>query len=300
MAEKALAHETLCALRQVITQIETGKKAPSVLENTQAATRLSLGVEAFDAALEGGLCLDGMNELRAATTMDSGAASGFALALAALAQNKRNHDHRFILWISEAMTAREAGLHHGAGFSSLGIDPARLVHATPRKLEDALWICETALSVSAFSAIILEVRGNPARFGLTESRRLHLRATKAGMPLFLLRQAGEEEASSAMTRLRLAPAPASKRWRPDGQPMPGSIGNPVFQVTIEKSRLPGPACFYMEWKPDECQFHSAEHSHTIAPDTQQPAHSGNPVSASLNRSAGTQALGAVVAFDRAS
>jgi protein ImuA len=300
MADPALAKEALCALRQTIARIETGREHSQGLEDAPEQPRLRLGVQAFDEALEGGLPLGGVNELRAAATADSGAASGFALGLAALARKLKDDGQGSILWVSEGIATREAGHAHSAGLLNFGIKPHSIMHAMPRKLEDALWICETALNVSAFAAIILEIRGNPARFGLAESRRLHLRAQKAGLPLFLLRQAGEEEASSACNRLRVVSAPARNRKQRDGAAMPDTIGNPVFKVTIEKSRLPAPLAFFMEWNTNECQFYSAERRTTFAPQHQIPAHSGPFVSPSRHRSAGAQTLGAIMALERAS
>ncbi len=297
MAQPALANETLCALRQTIARIEMGQSHTDTLEDAATTRRLPLGVDEFDTALSGGLTLDGLNELRAPLTTDSGAASAFALALSSLAV-KRREDGGRVLWIGESITAREAGYPHSAGLVTLGFAPQNLIYATPRKLEDALWICETALEVSAFTAIILEIRGNPVRFGLPESRRLHLRARANAMPLFLLRQAGEEEASSALNRLRIEPAAAANRFRPDGVPMEGTIGNPCFAVTIEKSRNPAPVRVLMEWNADECQFSPARRTQPAR--SFKPAHSGAPLSAPAERPPRPQTLGTIVAFDRAS
>lgn len=297
MAQTALANGTLCALRQTIARIEMGQSHTEALEDAPAATRLPLGVEAFDEALAGGLMLHGLNELRAPFTVGSGAASGFALALSTLALQDRE-DNGLILWIGEAMTAREAGYPHAAGLLALGLEPQNLIYATPRKLEEALWICETALEVSAFAAIILEIRGNPARFGLAESRRLHLRARANAMPLFLLRQAGEEEASSAQARLCVEPAAAANRLCPDGAFMEGTIGNPCFAVTIEKSRNPAPVHVLLEWNAHERQFSPVRTAKPArAP---EPAHSGASLPAPAERPPRPQTVGTVVAFDRAS
>ncbi len=182
MANAALAKANLHALRQVVAAIEEGRQHTGKLEETfprdEAAGRLALGIEAFDARLEGGLPVSGLCELRAALTMDAGAATGFALALSSLVQ-ERLRPERPILWISEREAGREAGLAHAAGLVSFGIAPSSLLTAHPRRLEEALWVAESALQTEAFSAVVLEVRGNPAKFGLTESRRLHL---KAGRP----------------------------------------------------------------------------------------------------------------------
>src|ERR1044072_7232693 len=110
----------------------------------------------------------------------------------------------------------------------------------PRTRKHPLWLAQAAIESAAFSAVIFEVRGNPAHFGLTESRRLSLRARAARHPLFLVRQAGAEEASSAVFRLHVEPPPAGLRPLPDVSRLSGSIGNPIFRLTLEKSRNPAP------------------------------------------------------------
>jgi protein ImuA len=301
MANAALAKADLCALRQVVARIEEGRASPAAfLETDRSAVnipRLELGIEEFDCALDGGVPLAGMSEIRAELTVDAGAACGFTLALAVLAAA---NDQGPVLWVSEASAVREAGLPHAAGLSGFGLNPHNLVHAAPRKIEEALWIAETALCAGAFAAVILEVRGNPLKFGLTESRRLHLRARNAGVPLFLLRQAGEEEAGSALLRFRLSAAPARGRPLPDGSLLAGTIGNPVFHITVEKSRNPGPFGLFMEWNPNERQFYPAATGRSHVDGTDRPANSRHRLSASSNRPNRADPMGRLLAFDRAS
>lgn len=304
MAKSALAKADLCALRQTIARIEEGRAntasfsdADKTREHTKIP-RFKLGVEDFDGWLDGGVPLCGMSEIRAALTTDSGSASGFSLALALLAGAQGNGGP--VLWIGEASAGREAGLPHAAGLSSFGMSPQNLVYAAPRKLEEALWVAEAALSVHAFSGVILEVRGNPVKFGLTESRRLHLRARNADLPLFLLRQAGEEEAGSGLLRFKVAAAPARGRALADGSPLSGTIGNPVFHITVEKSRNPGPFGLFMEWNPNERQFYPVSHNHIHADPAERTAHSRHPLSASSNRPDRADPVGRVLAFSRAS
>lgn len=304
MAQSALAKADLCALRQTVARIEEGRAHTASfsdmekMRETGKIPRFRLGVEDFDRPLEGGVPLFGLSEIRSALTTDAGSASGFALALALVACAAR--DGETILWIGEASAGREAGHVHAAGLSSFGMLPHNLVYAAPRKLEEALWVAEAALAVNAFAAVILEVRGNPVKFGLTESRRLHLRARNAGLPLFLLRQAGEEEAGSGLLRFRVEAAPARGRALANGVLLSGTIGNPVFHITVEKSRNPGPFGLFMEWNPNERQFYPVSRNHIHADPAEQTAHSRHSLSASSNRPDRADPLGRVVAFDRAS
>ena len=299
MARDALAKTDLHALRQVVAAIEEGRKHTGALEETapvdDATSRLPLGIEAFDARLEGGLPLGGLCELRAALTMDAGAVTGFALALSVLVQAHKDAG-RPILWISEREAGREAGFAHAAGLASFGLMPGSLVTAHPRRVEEALWVAEAALQTEAFSAIVLEVRGNPAKFGLTESRRLHLKARQAGAPLLLLRQAGDEEASSAQLRFLVEAAPAGLR-RVGRFSVPGTIGHPAFRITVEKSRNPAPFAFVMEWNADERQFYTTGSDAVYASGTAHPHRSPAAPADGPDRA---DKMGRVLAFSRAS
>jgi protein ImuA len=317
MAQPAVARERLFALRETIARLE-GKPAPALAAATQAALakedfpenkekkqthRLQLGVPVLDEALESGLPLDGITEIRSRLLRDAGAASGLVLALAALLRRRDENDAGSFLpalWIADTVSSMEAGLPYALGLKDFGLQPRHFLHAAPRKLEEALWLAETAIESGAFSATILEVRGNPAHFGLTESRRLSLRAKASGRPLFLLRQAGEEEASSALFRFLAEPAPATARLLPDGSRLGGSIGNPVFRLTLEKSRNAAPLSLLLEWNSHDRRFFSIHEPEHALLSGKQSAHSRPQLSASSNRPDRPKKMGSVLAFDRAS
>ncbi|XAZ23442.1 hypothetical protein LVY75_32415 [Sinorhizobium sp. B11] len=314
MAQTALARERLFALRETIARLE-GKSAPALAAAEREALsegrerlqerilpRLPFGVEQFDDALEGGLQLDAITEFRAASSCDAGAASGLAMAIAARLQKQEEETSRLLplLWIGDVVGTLEAGRPYAPGLRDFGLKPERFFHAAPRKLEDALWLAEAAIESAAFSAVVFEVRGNPLHFGLTESRRLSLRARAVQRPLFLLRQAGEEEASSAAFRLHVEPAPSDLRPLPDGSKLSGSIGNPIFRLTLEKSRNPAPLSCLLEWNPHEREFLPVNEPSFARPPGEQSAHSVAQLSASANGPHRPQAMGAVLAFERAS
>jgi len=314
MAETAVARETLFALRETIARLE-GKPVPAlaaaahdVLARDRPALRsaavkpgtmLTTGVATLDAALQGGFPLDALTEIRSSALRDAGATTGFVLALMARLRAGESDAPRIspVLWIGETVVTMEAGMPYALGLRDFGVEPQGFLHAAPRKLDEALWLAEAALASAVFTLVVLEVRGNPAHFGLTESRRLSLRAKAAGRPLFVLRQAGEEEASSAILRLHIDPAPASARSLPDGSMLGGSIGNPSFRLTLEKSRNPAPLSFVLEWNTHDRQF---SHSTDPALVERPAAHSGAQFSAAGNRSDRPQTLGSVLAYHRAS
>jgi len=312
MASNAVARETLFALRETIARLE-GKPVPAlaaaahdVLASDPAAPRpadvkpgkmLTTGVPELDAALQGGFPLDALTEIRSSALRDAGATTGFVLALMArlrAGDGKTLTPISPVLWIGETVVTMEAGLPYAPGLCDFGVEPQGFLYAGPRKLDEALWLAELALSSAVFTLVVLEVRGNPAHFGLTESRRLSLRAKAAGRPLFVLRQAGEEEASSALFRLAVESAPASARHLPDGSMLGGSIGNPSFRLTLEKSRNPAPLSFVLEWNAHDRQFFSS----TLhpAPGEWPAAHSGPQLPAAGDRPDRPQTLGSVLAY----
>jgi protein ImuA len=312
MAEHATAQETLFALREQIARLE-GKSLPALAAAEQADSaadpegrktrgsqpRLPFGVTPMDTALEGGLPLDGITEIRSLLMGDAGAASGFALSLASHLK-ARQPSEAPVLWIGDVVSTQEAGGPYSVGLKQFGLSPRDVLYASPRKLDDALWLAETAVASGAVVATLLEIRGNPRHFGLTESRRLGLRAKAAGRPLFVLRHAGEEEASSASFRFLVEPAPAAHRHLPDGSMLGGSIGHPVFKLTLEKSRNPAPLSLLLEWNPHDRQFSLGRDAGEAFSFRNPPAHPGARLPASADRQDRAPALGTVMAFERAS
>ncbi|WP_283195898.1 hypothetical protein [Rhizobium sp. AN80A] len=316
MAQSAVARERLFALRETIAKLE-GKPVPALAaaENqaladtvldkreTEDVLRLPLGIPALDEALDGGLPLDGLTEIRTTLLRNAGASSGFVLALAAMLQHGQAEGAKGqlpILWIADTVATMEAGRPYAVGLSDFGLKPRLFLHAAPKKLEDALWLAETAVESGVFPATILEVRGNPRPFGLTESRRLNLRAKASRRPLFLLRQAAEEEASSAIFRFLAEPAPSTARPLPDGSMLGGSIGNPIFRLTLEKSRNPAPFSILLEWNPHDRRFFPVRPSADTHFPGERSAHSGAAFPASADRPHIQEEVGSRLAFAQSS
>jgi len=213
---------------------------------------LHTGVERLDAALGGGLPKAALSEIHGLETRDAGAVAGFALSLISLIL--REKQGLPVLWIGTAEIFREAGYPYARGLHALfGIEPEQLLFSEAPKLLDALWIAEEAARMTAFAAVILEIRGSSRLLDLTATRRLHARAQSASRPVFLLRQAGEAEPTAAPVRLIVSAAPAASRETVAG-PLAGSIGRPAFTVDIGKSRTALPGQFTLEWNPDEHAF----------------------------------------------
>ncbi|MGE7370553.1 hypothetical protein ACQKKX_16035 [Neorhizobium sp. NPDC001467] len=317
MADQAMTQEAIFALRETIARMEgkdirafgtVDNRAEEIAGAMKGRERLCFGIDSLDHALDGGLPLDGMAEIRSGAMKDAGAASGFALAIATLVQSQinpqstggRTESGLPILWIADRLAVLEAGMPYALGLVDFGIAPQTFLHAQPRTLADALWLAEAAAASGAFAVTILEISGNQKHFGLTESRRLSLRAKTAGRPLIVLRQAGEEEASSAAFRFRVETAPAANRYLGDGTLLGGSIGHSVFHLTLERSRNPVLLSLFLEWNSHDRRLSNARASAKPVSSRRLPAHSGTRLPAFVDRPGAAQEMGARLAFHRAS
>lgn len=272
MAQPAVARDAVCALRREIARIE-GRLAETLATPSaggpvtcaeqmvlrrvgMAAQRhgfIETGAQRLDAALGGGLPGAGLIEIHGRETRAAGTIAGFALGLTARLGAGRPEAP--LLWIGTSEIFREAGWPylHGLG-SRYGIRPEGLMIVAVPHLVDALWVAEEAASLTAFAAVILELRGNPAKLDLVATRRLHHRAKQSGRPVLLLRQGAEPEPTAAPVRLLVAAADAGQRHTLAG-PLPRSIGPPGFLVSLSKSRDGAAGEFRLEWNADERVFH---------------------------------------------
>lgn len=342
MADPAVARETFFSLRETIARMEgrmekmcvptpassapasPARLGPTRLGPAQATPEQTggpdtaeakafqpLDIADIDAALGGGLPRAGMAEIRAAEMRNAGSATGLALAFCAflsrnggLARDGEPDLPAHIFWVGERNVCREAGEPLGEGLEDYGIAREHLIYAAPRKLEDALWLVEAALKSRAFRAVILEIAGNPSRFGLSESRRLSLKARHAGSLLLLLRQGGGEEAGSTLFRLQAGPAPSGLHVMPDGTALRGTIGAAVFSITLEKGPKSASSAFsttsLLEWNAHERLFRSPP---SVPPFVRRQPGAAHPVTGFSLPADGQDrpaAMGAVMAFHRAS
>ena len=327
------------ALRQVIARMEGKEHRLSEATAEQATvsegkassahgkrrrSRCPLGLPMFDEALGGGLACSGLTEIRSSETRDWGGTTGFVAMLIARLRGggaeDQTRDPGPLIWIADPAARREGGDVWLPGFLGLlpGLDAASdtslppLLLVRPRNPVEALWAAETAASGRDIGAVVIELRGNPACMGLTESRRLHFRARESGLPLFLLRQSAQAEATAAPARFHVAPAPAAPRMIGPDQPLHESLGRPALTVTLEKSRRPAPLSLIVEWSSHDSRFllrdttardddQSAAGAHANAPaGPAGQAHSGDRTAFAANRPDQPRTGGTLVAFGRAS
>jgi len=229
---------------------------------------LPLGLPALDSHLpHGGLACGALHELVPA---DGGIAAAFGFTAALLARisspppcgegsgvgvrkfnahvddHVRPHDlppypppqggREKILFVLPAYTLREYGRLSGHGLNSLGLDPTRLILVETAHRKQTLWAIEEALRSRAPAA----VAGFIDKLDLKSSQRLHLAATEAGRPLFLLRPAQTLESSAAATRWRVGTAEAARdRF--------GLFVRPRWHLQLERCRNGRPGEWVVEY-----------------------------------------------------
>jgi len=185
---------SLAQLRGRIMALEGGVGQSS-------AGRISLGLDAIDAALPGGgAALAGLHEIQA---MDGGTET--ALGFAALWLGRlADHLGKPVLWLA----AEEP---YGPGLFALGLAPQRLLMVRARRPAQLLWALETALHCSDLAGVLVEMHG----LELVAARRLQLAARAGGVTALLVNDG--QPANNALSRWRVGPAPAALdgnwRWR---------------------------------------------------------------------------------------
>ncbi len=227
--------EHLSRLRRVISK---GEALP------EATRSLALGVPAIDAALGGGLPGAALHEV-SATPLHLGAAAGFALALATLAQDRM----RETLWIATDFGMLETGTLYGPGLAQFGIAAERLLIVRVARPVDALFAMEEALKCRAISAVIAEFGAAP---DLTATRRLSLAAKDHGGLGLILRQGLPQDGSGD------APSAARTRWQAAAAPsVPdefGGLGRTAFSLTLTRNRRGPCGNWTLAWDHHERAF----------------------------------------------
>ena len=144
-----------------------------------------------------------------------GAACGFVLASLPAGE---------VLWVQDRLSRLEFGAPSfaGGGRSLLRLDLSRAVDVLAG-MEDGL--------MAPLAAVVGEIHGDPAALGFTATRRLAMRAERAGCPCWLIRHAAVANASAARNRWRVASLPSL----PDPDD-PAAPGGPRWQVELFRAR----------------------------------------------------------------
>jgi len=163
------------------------------------------------------------------------------------AASPRAHPLFFIAPTYALRPYRPHGRLHGHGLNALGLDPDRLILVETAHRKETLWAMEEAVRSAAPAAVV----GVIDTLDLKLSQRLHLAATDAGLPLFLLRSApptlpspasggGWGEGSAAATRWRIGTAKAA-RDRFD------LVTQPRWHLQLERCRNGRPGQWVVEY-----------------------------------------------------
>jgi protein ImuA len=232
-------------------------------------TPLPFGLPAIDSHLpDGGLACGALHEVVPAAESCIAAAFGFIAAVLAhissppppgprlrapewgreqRAASPRAHPLFFIAPTYALRPHRPHGRLYGHGFNAFGLDPARLIMVETAHRKETLWAMEEAVRSAAPAAVV----GVIDTLDLKLSQRLHLAATDAGVPLFLLRPApptlpspanggGWEAGSAAATRWRIGTAKAARdRF--------GLVTQPRWHLQLERCRNGRPGEWVVEY-----------------------------------------------------
>jgi protein ImuA len=205
---------------------------------------LPFGLAAIDSHLpDGGLACGALHEIVPASESCIAAAFGFIAAIL----GRLAYPLVFVMPAYGLRPYRPHGRLHGHGLNALGLDPGRLILVETTHRKETLWAMEEAVRSAAPAA----VAGVIDTLDLKLSQRLHLAATEAGVPLFLLRAApptlpspasggGWGGGSAAATRWRIGTAAAARdRF--------GLVTRPRWHLQLERCRNGRPGQWVVEY-----------------------------------------------------
>lgn len=229
----SLAPDRLCRLRETIENIQH-------FQFDREKPPLALGARP-DSLLHGGIAFGALHEMAPERAGDFGAATGFTLALAALAAKRGGET----LFIQTDYARLEGGAIHGAGLDLFGLSSQRLLVLRARRAIDALFAMEEALKCSAVASVIAELPDDSA--DLTATRRLSLAARERNGLGLLLRHRSSSMPSAAMTRWSVAAMPSARDEF-------GGIGVTSFLLSLMKNRRGPCGRMSMAWDHHACVF----------------------------------------------
>ena len=238
------------------------------------------GIDAIDAAFKDGFPVFSLHEVRCSLTRDIGAATGF---VAGLMTDCMKPLQGRIVWICDPACRLDGGQLFPAGLSMFGLDPSRLLLVRPTDIKTALWASDEAAKCSDLAGVVFQVKGNPARFDMTATRRLMLKAQQNGLFVCILRQGGGEEANAAATRWHVRARPSAADPH-----LEKGIGLLRLDLALERNRNGHTGHWTIAWNQLEHGF-----EHVPADTVDRPA-------APFDRPDGAPQMGQVMAFERAS
>ncbi len=240
--------QVLAALKAQVMKME--QQTPRLGDGDavlEEKTGWRFGLDEIDARLPdgsngGGLATDALHEVCGMGPGDTGAATGFALALLKqLSAGDTEPDTkraRPVLWCQNTSARREYGPVYSHGLRSFGLDPGRFVFVDVRRDTDLLWAMEEGMRTGCLGAVVGEV--DDATF--TQTRRLGLMAGNGCTPALLMRPHNNLAATAAHTRWRVSAAVGA----PDvfDTRAPGAFR---WQVELARCRGGRPGSWQIDW-----------------------------------------------------
>lgn len=231
----------LASLRARVRAIERG---PDVAGRT---ARCSLGMEALDCHLGGGLALGRLHEITGEARTEVRDASVFGLAVAMCVRLLGTVRGGDILWC-----VRDAnmfgGMAYGWGLAALGLDMDRVLFVAVRDEAERLWAMEEGLRCRGLAGVVGELGPvRPGEAAQVAERRLQLAAESSGVTGFLVRPVtGASAAGMADSRWSVRAAPS------DGDP------RPVWSLSLDRLRGGQPGSWRLLWDPQEGRFRTPD------------------------------------------
>ena len=260
--------ERLGRLRQALHRVEAGFADDS-------GAPLPLGLPEIDTALGGGFARGALHEISATSESHLAVATGFALALVALAgQGQRGARsepdgrswqpaRRHVLWIAEDLSRAENGIPYGPGLDQTGIPPEQLITVAVPREHDLLWAMEEGLRCPALGLVIGETRGSA--FDQVVARRLSLAAGTGRTLGLILRTAPDGAPSTASTRWIVAAAPRRDSVERERH----GVGPPRLAISLVRNRRGRLGAWIVEWNSveqcfEQCFEQTATHPQPLA------------------------------------
>jgi protein ImuA len=255
--------ETLHALRRTVADLTAGVPG-------EDSRLISFGIASLDQALAGGLACGALHEIGPAAPLQGGAATGFAMALAARALGGRGQ----AMWIQPDFTVTESGALYGPGLDLMGLPMERLVILRVPRPRDALWAMEEALKCRAAATVVAEIPREAV--DLIATRRLTLAAREGGgLGLVLHPNVPTDSKSLCGQFFCHHPSTAVTRWEVASargeRDRFGGIGPTTFALSLVKNRRGRTGQWRLSWDHHECVF-TTSLSLPVAPTARDGSH----------------------------
>lgn len=303
-----IAEARLQKAKEVLQGFKKPEGLNSSINMLPKCAKLTFGLPEIDSALEGGLAINALHEVRAKYAKDMGATTGFVFALLHQLLSQKHSNNKHIIWVIDPASKQECGTLYPRGLAQYGIDPKHFTFIQARDLHTAMWAADEAANCQGLAAVIFQVKGNPKRFDITASRRLMLRAQESNVFTCVLRQSGEEEASAAATRWCVQHASTTaKPLKTTKTETEAGTENVRHFLSLERNRSGQTNSWLASWNFIEQRFIHATHiKNPVITKAENKitgtsaAYLGNRISTFDDRSNSQTKMGKVVDFGRAS